>query len=315
MPNVELSAAVHAIENQQLQSPALAQSSPITQQILPDMVEPGQISDQPGYLRPEAPKSISPPDSEYEDAETLDWDESVDTIAKTDGIGSLSTEWKGIGYMGPQTGNTLLRKLQSISVLYLSPEDEISIDHSPSTRLPQDVLNSSRFSDQCINWYFAHFHCAYPILHEGYFRAQLMGTIPLSILESFKMEFTNAFLCRCSTQTQRWIVANPAEYRPCTWFIFWRFLQSKCRSSFLPRSFQILDMGQTAERNFVPCAGICVDGKLSPEAQQAQQRIHPLGNSYEYGPRRWLASRVFRSGCKHVYHGNSTSGVVDIIYL
>ena len=118
---------------------------------------------------------MSPPDSEYEDAETLDWDESVDTIAKTDGIGSLSTKWKGIGYMGPQTGNTLLRKLQSISVLYLSPEDDMSLEQSVQTELPDHVLKSSLFSDQCINWYFTYFHCAYPILHEGYFRAQLMG--------------------------------------------------------------------------------------------------------------------------------------------
>jgi transcriptional regulatory protein GAL4 len=194
LPNVELSTALQTTENQQPHSNARIQSIKTTQSDAPHTVEPGQTSVQSGDLWAEAPKSISPPDSEYEDAETLDWDESVDTVTRTDGIGSLSTEWKGIGYMGPQTGNTLLRKLQSISVLYLSPEDEISIDHSLHTRLPEDVLNSSRFSDQCINWYFTHFHCAYPILHEGYFRAQLMGKIHLSILEPLKIKLTDACL-------------------------------------------------------------------------------------------------------------------------
>lgn len=175
LPNVDFSAAIHAVENQQPLHPVQAQSSLETQEHSQDILAFGQASSHPDDSWVEAAASVSPPDSEYEDAETLDWDESVDTIAKTDGIGSLSTKWKGIGYMGPQTGNTLLRKLQSISVLYLSPEDDMSLQQSVQTELPDHVLKSSLFSDQCINWYFTYFHCAYPILHEGYFRAQLMG--------------------------------------------------------------------------------------------------------------------------------------------
>lgn len=121
------------------------------------------------------PSFATPQDSEYEGADTLDWDESSDVAAAADGIGSLSVSSKGIGYMGPQSGNALLRKLQSISILYFTPYDDLTPQQSPQPSIPDHVLKSKQFTNQCVEWYFQHYHRAYPILHEGHFRAQLMG--------------------------------------------------------------------------------------------------------------------------------------------
>lgn len=175
LPDVELSAAVRAVENQRSMDtiPDIPTSDAKANAIDTSAFNEAVLAPQ-DTLPAEAP-SISPPDSEYEDADTLDWDESVDVAEVADGIGSLSMNWKGIGYMGPQTGNTLLRKLQSISVLYLSPSDDLSRQLSPQPEISDHVLKSPQFANQCIDWYFRYYHCAYPILHEGYFRAQLMG--------------------------------------------------------------------------------------------------------------------------------------------
>src|SRR5258708_2868954 len=112
LPDVDLSAAVHAVENQHYTDPVPKSSNSDTRsafdyacavdEALPVSTEAASIE----------PAPVSPHDSEYEDADTLDWDESYSVAAVADGIASLSIEWKGIGYMGHQTGNTLLRKLQ-----------------------------------------------------------------------------------------------------------------------------------------------------------------------------------------------------------
>lgn len=176
LPDVELATAIQAIESG-LTDGAIPTRSDLGIKKTPN--EPwisSRSPDEHEVTANDEPSSDSSPDSEYENAETLNWDESVDTTAgATDGIGSLSTSWRGIGYMGPQTGNTLLRKLQSVSVLYLNHDEDFSQRSSPQPELPDHVLESSQLANKCIDWYFKYFHCAYPILHEGYFRAQLMG--------------------------------------------------------------------------------------------------------------------------------------------
>lgn len=113
---------------------------------------------------------------ESEQADSLDWDESAGFASAGDGIGSLSMSRRGVGYMGPQSGNALLKNLQSIyTLMFPSPESETAVQNPIKPNIAEDVLQSARFSDCCIEWYFKYYNCAYPVLHEGYFRAQCMG--------------------------------------------------------------------------------------------------------------------------------------------
>ncbi|KAF5488400.1 Dehydrogenase OXI1 [Colletotrichum fructicola] len=132
------------------------------------------------YIRDD--RSHSPPDLEFDTIEALEWDETIEQNILTDGIGSLSLQTKASGYMGPQSGNALLRHLHSV-VHFLS-EGEADLDFSsfpvdPETsQETQALIHSNGFRNECLDWYFQHFHKAYPLLHEGFFRAQFMGAIP-----------------------------------------------------------------------------------------------------------------------------------------
>jgi transcriptional regulatory protein GAL4 len=171
VPNIELSFAIHAVESQ-----------------------PGEVSSlgrqgaDGGTRSPAKPAAASAHDVditefapalelELERADALEWDESADLAAIADGIGSLSVDRKGTGYMGPQSGNALLRYLQSISTFFPSSEDDFNVQwhDAPKPGFAEDVFMPAAFSNLCVDWYFKHFHSAYPILHEGFFRAQFMG--------------------------------------------------------------------------------------------------------------------------------------------
>lgn len=175
MPEIDLAAAVRAVEEQNQSPPDPELSAPEYESAIPDtsMDQHQNLVDQPTEAT--APTFLTPQDSEYEGADTLDWDESSDVAGAADGIGSLSVSSKGIGYMGPQSGNALLRKLQSISILYFTHYDDLTPQQSPQPSIPDHVLKSKQFTNQCVEWYFQFYHRAYPILHEGHFRAQLMG--------------------------------------------------------------------------------------------------------------------------------------------
>ena len=67
---------------------------------------------------------------ESEQADSLDWDESAGFASAGDGIGSLSMSRRGVGYMGPQSGNALLKNLQSIyTLMFPSPEPETAVQN------------------------------------------------------------------------------------------------------------------------------------------------------------------------------------------
>ncbi|KAL3418237.1 fungal specific transcription factor domain-containing protein [Phlyctema vagabunda] len=166
VPHIDLSYALHSIETG----------------ISPENATDGRIAaagsgnvDTSNQLDIATP--LLPVEYDLEKADTLEWDESSNVESLADGIGSLSVDPKGFGYMGPQSGNALLRYLQSIANFF--PVDD-------GTRLWDDNIKSPKLtgppdrsaSQYCIDWYFKHFHPAYPILHEGFFRAQVMGAIP-----------------------------------------------------------------------------------------------------------------------------------------
>lgn len=119
----------------------------------------------------------NPPESE--EADNLDWDESANSASVSDGIGSLSDTQRGIGYMGPQSGNALLKNLQSVHMHLFPLQEAEMVPCLTESTLAENVLQSSSYSESCISWYFGLYNCAYPILHEGYFRAQCIGMLAL----------------------------------------------------------------------------------------------------------------------------------------
>jgi transcriptional regulatory protein GAL4 len=127
----------------------------------------------------DAPHLNSAIERESEKADTLEWDESTEFDSITDGIGSLSVDPKGTGYMGPQSGNALLRYLSSIAAFFPVPDDDrgsqLETINSAESATSRELAASSTFTNSCIDWYFKFFHSAYPILHEGFFRAQFVG--------------------------------------------------------------------------------------------------------------------------------------------
>lgn len=130
-----------------------------------------------------ADESVTQPvavaDCELEDADTLEWDETSNFDYVADGIASLSLDPKGSGYMGPKSGNALLRYLQSISEMFPVPKkgSDSSFSTSANTVIDQNQPVSHTLLQRCIDWYFKYYHTAYPILHEGYFRAEFMGKV------------------------------------------------------------------------------------------------------------------------------------------
>lgn len=126
--------------------------------------------------------SLATPDSttspaEQRNAEDYEFDESEDFNEAIDGMGFLTLESQKSGYTGPQSGIAAMCFLRSL------PNDlELVQDVEPSA-YPADSIPSHKSSptavniDETINDYFALFHPAYPLLHEGLFRAQMAGRL------------------------------------------------------------------------------------------------------------------------------------------
>lgn len=225
MPDIQLSTAVHAVERGISLEAALelaaAESQPMIVNASASHIDTDVLDTT--VLANEA--STSPQESEYEGVDTLDWDETDDVAAAADGIGSLSMNTKGIGYMGPQSGNALLRKLQSISILYFTPYDDLTLQRSPEPGVPDHIIKSPQFINQCIDWYFRYYHCAYPILHEGHFRAQLMG---MAVFRHVDRIWLTKDGTRRITEAERRVMACTAQHSSCNWCSLWRALRPKC---------------------------------------------------------------------------------------
>lgn len=177
VPNIDLTYALHAISNATTE-PGNGQSRAFNSISTPDAPnQPEQISMR---SRPEdTPSQLSSPgEYELEKADSLEWDETSDIETIADGIGSLSVDPKGSGYMGPQSGNALIRYLQSIASFFpaLDSSDPLYVAAvSPNRVAPINQSGSHAFTQRCVDWYFQYYHPAYPILHEGFFRAEFMG--------------------------------------------------------------------------------------------------------------------------------------------
>lgn len=110
--------------------------------------------------------------AEASNAEDYEFDESQDFDNSTDGMGFLVAEPGKAGYMGPQSGVAAVKFLQSLRLYSpISSTSTASLDE-PDTNLP--VASSSDMA-KYMNDYFSIYHTAYPILHEGTFRARVSG--------------------------------------------------------------------------------------------------------------------------------------------
>lgn len=124
----------------------------------------------------QAPTNVVEPSN----AEDYEFDESQDFGNFTDGMGFLTVDPRKAGYTGPQSGIAALKFLQSLP-LYIplssfvptsSLDDDVS-EASASTPLGKQTGILSQHLDD----YFAFYHPAYPILHEGTFRARVSGAL------------------------------------------------------------------------------------------------------------------------------------------
>lgn len=118
-----------------------------------------------------------PPTSvaEHSNAEDYEFDESHNFDSSTDGMGFLTIDPHKSGYTGPQSGVAALKFLQSLP-LYIPlssfiPASSLDDDDISEYILPKKQSEVARYLDD----YFAFYHPAYPILHEGTFRARVSG--------------------------------------------------------------------------------------------------------------------------------------------
>ncbi|OOF96769.1 hypothetical protein ASPCADRAFT_167898 [Aspergillus carbonarius ITEM 5010] len=165
LPAVDLQDALQTVRLQNNSIPAIQQQGQHRQKHLSDVTH---ATEQP-------PANFVEPNN----AEDYEFDESQDFDNSTDGMGFLTVDPHKAGYTGPQSGIAALKFLQSLP-LYLpltsfSPSSSLDDDDEGASagaiqQRRQDVL---RYLDD----YFAFYHPAYPILHEGTFRARVSGAL------------------------------------------------------------------------------------------------------------------------------------------
>ncbi|KAL3480037.1 fungal-specific transcription factor domain-containing protein [Aspergillus californicus] len=120
-----------------------------------------------------------PPTSvaEHSNAEDYEFDESQDFDNSTDGMGFMTIDPHKAGYTGPQSGVAALKFLESLP-LYIPlssfiPASSLDDDDISDATPPRKQSEVARYLDD----YFTFYHPAYPILHEGTFRARVSGAL------------------------------------------------------------------------------------------------------------------------------------------
>lgn len=159
-PEVDLQSAIRAAREGRQESHEIAEDSRSSR-------KPSNVVD---HLTDQTPTNFTEPSN----AEDFEFDESRDFDNSIDGMGFLTTDPRKAGYTGPQSGIAALKFLRSLP-LYL-PLDHVSTpscldEGDTSGGTPQAAATISHY----INEYFSLYHPAYPILHEGTFRARVSG--------------------------------------------------------------------------------------------------------------------------------------------
>lgn len=220
LPTVDLQDALHTVRSQN-DSITATQQGPHRQKHLSDVTH---ATEQPpaGFVEPS-------------NAEDYEFDESQDFDNSTDGMGFLTVDPHKAGYTGPQSGIAALKFLQSLP-LYLpltsfSPLSclDDDIDGGTACTAQQRRADVLRYLDD----YFAFYHPAYPILHEGTFRARVSGSPLLQQITSGCLT-TN----RCPSKATRWLLAHIVQYCARHWGFRWRFARHQSGYTILQRSTQ-----------------------------------------------------------------------------
>ncbi|KAH1740735.1 hypothetical protein KXW50_007444 [Aspergillus fumigatus] len=114
--------------------------------------------------------------TEHSNAEDYEFDESQDFDNSIDGMGFLTADPHKAGYTGPQSGIAALKFLQALPL-------HLPLDHmrTPSCLDGDESLEVSAQAAETVSRYiddyFSLYHPAYPILHEGTFRARVSGAL------------------------------------------------------------------------------------------------------------------------------------------
>lgn len=113
-------------------------------------------------------------DPEPLNPEDFEFDESAEYGDAIDGMGFLTVESSKAGYTGPQSGIAALNVLRSLPSAYALDSTNTT---GPGSAYSAGVLNDYVSVDILIHDYFQIFHPAYPLLHEGTFRARASGAL------------------------------------------------------------------------------------------------------------------------------------------
>lgn len=163
LPHVDLESALRSLDQDQS---TLTSGSTAPQ----DRIDMQPLAHASTMTTVTQPSEASP--AEASNAEDYEFDESQDFDNSTDGMGFLVAEPGKAGYMGPQSGVAAVKFLQSLRLYSpISSTSTTSLDELDSN-LP---VASSADMAKYMNDYFSIYHTAYPILHEGTFRARVSG--------------------------------------------------------------------------------------------------------------------------------------------
>lgn len=121
-------------------------------------------------------QSVSCPDSAQSDPGDYEFDESHDFDELIDGMGFLTAEPCRSGYTGPTSGVAALRLLRSLPSENYAAEEPVSGHIGQSPSIDASMIDFVDV-DALINDYFLLYHPAYPLLHEGLFRARVLGMV------------------------------------------------------------------------------------------------------------------------------------------
>lgn len=220
LPSVDLQDALQTVRSQHDSITAI-QQGPQRQKHLSEVTH---ATEQP-------PASFAEPSN----AEDYEFDESQDFDNSTDGMGFLTVDPHKAGYTGPQSGIAALKFLQSLP-LYLP-----LTSFSPLSCLDDDMDGGTNCTAQqrradvlrYLDDYFAIYHPAYPILHEGTFRARVSGSS--SSQQSISECLTTS---RCPSKATRWFLAHLVQYRTRHWCFRRRFARHQSGYTIFQRSTQ-----------------------------------------------------------------------------
>ncbi|KAM0723614.1 hypothetical protein Q7P37_000602 [Cladosporium fusiforme] len=131
------------------------------------------------HSEPETSQVSYTGNTEYSNAEDFEFDESDDFNEAIDGMGFLTVGPRKSGYTGPQSGLAAVKFLRSLPSEGQAEYEDTAPGESPGDSISsmEPELNTVNI-DEVINDYFTLFHTAYPLLHEGLFRARMAGVAP-----------------------------------------------------------------------------------------------------------------------------------------